>query len=82
VGDFDSRARLLADAVERIRHRHALGVEAERGLHIDVPDRIVAALMDVQGRHGGQGELHRCGSSGRRSPRDGYALPNKASQRR
>ena len=42
-------ARVPADAVERIRHRHALAVETERGLHINVPDRMLAAPVDVQG---------------------------------
>jgi hypothetical protein len=45
----DASRRIPADAVERIRHRHALAVETESGLHVNTPDRMLAAPVDVQG---------------------------------
>ena len=45
----DAARRVPADAIERIRHRHALAVETERGLHINKPDRMLAPPVDVQG---------------------------------
>ena len=45
----DAAGRIPADAVDRIRHRHALAVETERGLHVNIPDRMLAAPVDVQG---------------------------------
>jgi hypothetical protein len=42
-------ARIPADAVERVRERHALAVQTDRGLHVNVPDRMLAAPVDVQG---------------------------------
>jgi hypothetical protein len=49
AGSAEACARIPADAIERIRQRHALAVEAEHGLHINVPDRMLAAPVDVQG---------------------------------
>jgi len=45
----DAAGRIPAGAVDRVRHRHALAVESERGLHINIPDRMLAAPVDVQG---------------------------------
>jgi hypothetical protein len=45
----DAAARIPAEAVDRIRHRHALAVETEHGLHVNIPDRMLAAPVDVQG---------------------------------
>jgi hypothetical protein len=49
AGSASAGARVPAAAVDRIRHRHALAVETERGLHINIPDRMLAAPVDVQG---------------------------------
>jgi hypothetical protein len=49
AGSARAGARIPAAAVDRIRHRHALAVETERGLHINIPDRMLAAPVDVQG---------------------------------
>jgi hypothetical protein len=49
IGGAESSARIPADAVDRIRQRHALAVETDRGLHVNVPDRMLAAPVDVQG---------------------------------
>jgi hypothetical protein len=48
-GSAGAVARIPAVAVDRIRHRHALAVETERGLHVNIPDRMLAAPVDVQG---------------------------------
>jgi hypothetical protein len=49
AGGADAGARIPADALERVRGRHALAVQTDRGLHINVPDRMLAAPVDVQG---------------------------------
>jgi hypothetical protein len=42
-------ARILPDVVDYIRSRHALASVLESGLHINIPDRMLAAPVDVQG---------------------------------
>ena len=42
-------ARIPLDVVDRIRSRHALATVYEGKLHINIPDRMLAAPVDVQG---------------------------------
>jgi hypothetical protein len=42
-------ARIPPDVVDYIRSRHALASMLESGLHINIPDRMLAAPVDVQG---------------------------------
>ncbi|MDF1505620.1 DUF1963 domain-containing protein, partial [Roseisolibacter sp. H3M3-2] len=44
----EAAARVPADAVDRIRHRHALGVATERGVQVNAPHRMLAAPVDAQ----------------------------------
>jgi hypothetical protein len=45
----EAAARIPLDVVDYIRSRHALAYETETGLHINIPDRMLAAPVDVQG---------------------------------
>jgi hypothetical protein len=45
----DAAARIPLEVVDHIRSRHALATHTERGLHIRIPDRMLAAPVDVQG---------------------------------
>jgi Domain of unknown function (DUF1963) len=45
----DAAARIPLDVIDYIRSRHALGTVSETGLHIDIPDRMLAPPVDVQG---------------------------------
>ena len=45
----EAAARVPIDVVDHIRSRHALVTQTERGLHIRIPDRMLAAPVDVQG---------------------------------
>jgi hypothetical protein len=44
----EAAARIPLDVVDYIRSRHALATQTERGLHIRIPDRMLAAPVDVQ----------------------------------
>jgi len=45
----EAAARIAPDVVDYIRSRHALATQTERDLHIRIPDRMLAAPVDVQG---------------------------------
>jgi hypothetical protein len=45
----EAAARIPADVAERVRSRHALAVTTESGLHVNIPDRMLAPPIDVQG---------------------------------
>jgi hypothetical protein len=45
----EAASRIPSDVVDYIRSRHALAYETERGVHIRIPDRMLAAPVDVQG---------------------------------
>jgi hypothetical protein len=45
----EAAVRIPRDVVDYIRSRHALATQTERGLHIRIPDRMLAAPVDVQG---------------------------------
>jgi hypothetical protein len=45
----EAAARIPLAVVDYIRSRHALATQTERGLHIRIPDRMLAAPVDVQG---------------------------------
>lgn len=42
-------ARIPLDVVDYIRCRHALACQTESGLHLNIPDRMLAPPVDVQG---------------------------------
>jgi len=45
----EAAARIPLDVVDYIRSRHALAYEMENKVHISIPDRMLAAPVDVQG---------------------------------
>jgi len=45
----EAAALIPLDVVDYIRSRHALATQTERGVHIRIPDRMLAAPVDVQG---------------------------------
>jgi uncharacterized protein DUF1963 len=45
----EAAARIPLDVVDYIRSRHALASKMESGAHINIPDRMLAAPVDVQG---------------------------------
>jgi Domain of unknown function (DUF1963) len=45
----EAAARIPLEVVDYIRCRHALACQTERGLHLNTPDRMLAAPVDVQG---------------------------------
>ena len=46
----ESAARIPADVARRVRYRHAWATYSTQGLFVTVPDRMLAAPVDVQGR--------------------------------
>ena len=46
----EAAARIPADVARRLRYRHALATSSTQGLFVTVPDRMLAAPVDVQGR--------------------------------
>jgi hypothetical protein len=45
----EAAARIPLEVVDYIRSRHSLATQTERGVHIRIPDRMLAAPVDVQG---------------------------------
>ena len=45
----ESAARIPIDVVDFIRSRHGLATELENKVHVNIPDRMLAAPTDVQG---------------------------------
>ena len=51
-------ARVPSDIAARIRSRHALAVRTESGLHVNIPDRMLAAPVDIQGNQWERAKTH------------------------
>jgi hypothetical protein len=51
-------ARVPADIAARIRSRHALAVRTESSLHVNIPDRMLAAPVDIQGNQWDRAKTH------------------------
>ena len=51
-------ARLPGDVTQRIRHRHALAVQTERGLYASPPNRMLGPPVDVQGHQWDRARTH------------------------
>jgi hypothetical protein len=49
TADGDAASRVPGEAIDRVRSRHALAVQTKDGLHINIPDRMLSAPVDVQG---------------------------------
>lgn len=58
VESEEAAARIPADVALRIRHRHALTVQTERGLGASTPDRMLAPPVDVQGHQWDRAKTH------------------------
>lgn len=58
VESQEAAARIPADVVRRVHHRHALAVRAEQGLFASSPDRMLAPPVDVQGNQWDRARTH------------------------
>lgn len=58
VESEEAAARIPTDVALRIRHRHALTVQSERGLFASTPDRMLAPPVDVQGHQWDRAKTH------------------------
>jgi hypothetical protein len=58
VESREAAVRIPIDVVGRIRHRHALAVQTDRGLHASTPDRMLAPPVDVQGHQWDRAKTH------------------------
>jgi hypothetical protein len=45
----EAAARVPLEVVDYVRHRHALAVKMESALYVNIPDRMLAPPVDVQG---------------------------------
>ena len=58
VDSEEAARRIPADVALRLRHRHALAVQSEHGLHASTPDRMLAPPVDVQGHQWDRAATH------------------------
>lgn len=54
----EAAARVPAEAARKVRSRHALAVRTETGLHVNIPDRMLAPPVDVQGHQAERAQSH------------------------
>lgn len=58
TGSAEAAARVPSEIADRIRSRHALAVRTERGFHVNIPDRMLAPPVDVQGNQWDRAKTH------------------------
>jgi hypothetical protein len=58
AGSADAAARIAPEIADRIRSRHALAVRTESGFHVNIPDRMLAPPIDVQGNQWERAQSH------------------------
>ncbi len=51
-------ARIPSEIADRIRGRHALAVQTDSGIHANIPDRMLAPPVDVQGNQWERAQTH------------------------
>ncbi|HXC53090.1 MAG TPA: DUF1963 domain-containing protein [Candidatus Limnocylindrales bacterium] len=51
-------ARVPSEIADRIRGRHALAVQTDSGIHANIPDRMLAPPVDVQGNQWERAQTH------------------------
>ena len=54
----EAAARVPAEVADRVRSRHALAVRTETGFHVNIPDRMLAPPVDVQGNQWERATTH------------------------
>jgi hypothetical protein len=58
AGSPEAAARIAPEIADRIRSRHALAVRTESGFHVNIPDRMLAPPVDVQGNQWERAQSH------------------------
>jgi hypothetical protein len=58
AGSAEAAARIPPDIANRIRSRHALAVRTETGFHVNIPNRMLAPPVDVQGNQWERAQSH------------------------
>jgi hypothetical protein len=54
----EAAARIPSEVARRVRHRHALAMRTDTGLHANTPDRMLAPPVDVQGNQYERAQTH------------------------
>ncbi len=58
AGSPEAAARIAPEIADRIRSRYALAVRTESGIHVNIPDRMLAPPVDVQGNQWERAQSH------------------------
>jgi hypothetical protein len=58
AGSPEAAARIAPEIADRIRSRHALAVRTDTGFHVNIPNRMLAPPVDVQGNQWERAQSH------------------------